>query len=62
LNTKGELGTGSNAGPETEPVISLLTSDAIRVSAGYQHTCALLSGGGAKCCRSFVFLLVFVFV
>jgi alpha-tubulin suppressor-like RCC1 family protein len=48
----GKLGLGSGQhNPYPVPVSSLLTSGAIRVSTGVHHTCALLSGGGAMCCR-----------
>jgi alpha-tubulin suppressor-like RCC1 family protein len=56
--SEGELGDGTNTGPEgcaggeacsTTPVAVRGITDATYVSAGSQHTCALLSGGEVAC-------------
>jgi alpha-tubulin suppressor-like RCC1 family protein len=57
-NADGELGDGTNTGPEicsyftcsTTPVdVTGLTSGVTAISAGYYHACALTTAGGAKC-------------
>jgi len=47
-NADGELGNGSTTQSSTPVTVRGIT-DAIAVSAGSQHTCAVLSGGGARC-------------
>ncbi len=56
--SEGELGDGTNTGPDncaggevcsTTPVAVQGITDATFVSAGSQHTCALLSGGEVAC-------------
>lgn len=49
-NTSGQLGDGTNEGPRTVPVdVVGLDSDVVAVTAGYSHTCALMSAGTVKC-------------
>lgn len=49
-NWDGEIGNGTTATPQVLPVDVLgLSSGVISVSAGYTHTCAVVSGGGIKC-------------
>jgi len=51
-NDNGQLGDGSEASvtPRTTPVsVSTLSSGVTAISAGYNHTCAFLSTGAAKC-------------
>jgi alpha-tubulin suppressor-like RCC1 family protein len=59
-NEFGQLGDGTNMGPEkcgrngqwcsTRPVdVSGLTSGATAISVGFRHACALTSAGGVKC-------------
>ncbi|MBX7185157.1 MAG: hypothetical protein K1Y01_08455 [Vicinamibacteria bacterium] len=48
-NSNGQLGDGTNI-DRTSPVDVLgLSSGAIGIAAGLDHTCALTTGGGAKC-------------
>jgi len=52
--TSGKLGNGSTGGTgsndkSTSPVAVTGISDAVQVSAGKNHTCALLTNGGIKC-------------
>ena len=58
LESLGELGTGSNLGPETcgsydcstTPVdATILSGGVAAVAAGREHTCVLTIGGGVKC-------------
>jgi alpha-tubulin suppressor-like RCC1 family protein len=44
-----KLGNGINGGSRKPPTKVLNISDAIKVAAGYSHTCALLSNGLVKC-------------
>lgn len=49
-NTDGQLGTGSAGGAVNTPVpVATLTSGVAAVSAGWNHTCALMVSGGVKC-------------
>ena len=45
----GQLGNGSTDWSSTTPVAVSGISTATAISAGYQHTCAILSGGTVKC-------------
>jgi alpha-tubulin suppressor-like RCC1 family protein len=49
-NQSGQLGDGTGVSPRTIPTdVFGLGSGVSAVAAGGQHSCALLSGGGAKC-------------
>ncbi len=48
-NLNGELGDGKNGGSSAKPVKVRGIEDAIQVSAGYYHTCAVLSSGSVDC-------------
>ena len=49
-NSFGQLGDGTDEGPRTTPVdVVGLDSDVVAVTAGYSHTCALMSVGTVKC-------------
>ena len=48
-NNSGELGDDTNAFKMAPTQVSGLTSGVTAISAGYLHTCALLSTGGVKC-------------
>ncbi len=45
----GQLGNGSNANSSVPVMVTGLSSGVAQVDAGYQHTCALTTGGGVKC-------------
>ena len=45
----GQLGDGSTTSTQSTPVSVSSISTATSVSAGYRHTCAVLSGGTVKC-------------
>jgi alpha-tubulin suppressor-like RCC1 family protein len=45
----GRLGIGSENVNQNEPVTVSSINDAIQVMAGYQHSCAVLDNGSAKC-------------
>jgi alpha-tubulin suppressor-like RCC1 family protein len=48
-NPYGQVGNGSVGGAFPSPVAVSGISDAIQVSAGLDHTCAVLSSGGVAC-------------
>jgi alpha-tubulin suppressor-like RCC1 family protein len=50
-NLKGQLGnnTETGSGPSVPTLVTGIGSDAIAISLGGEHSCALLSGGEVKC-------------
>ena len=48
-NANGQLGNNSVVSSAAAVDVSGLQSGVIAIDAGYAHTCALISGGGAKC-------------
>ena len=47
-NTDGELGDGTTTDSDVPVTVANLT-DVVAISAGYYHTCAVLTGGAVKC-------------
>jgi alpha-tubulin suppressor-like RCC1 family protein len=48
-NDQGQLGDGSASADEATPVGVLGLTGAVQIAVGFQHTCALLDSGAAKC-------------
>ena len=48
-NNNGKLGNGARANTQATPVTVGGIEDAISIAAGYDHTCAVIMGGTAKC-------------
>ncbi len=49
FNNFSEIGDGTNTDRTTPVVVSGLTSGVQKITAGYGHTCALMTSGGIKC-------------
>jgi alpha-tubulin suppressor-like RCC1 family protein len=48
-NLYGELGNGTNTNSNTPVAVSGLSSGVMAISAGFYHTCAVISGGAVNC-------------
>jgi alpha-tubulin suppressor-like RCC1 family protein len=48
-NAQGQLGDGTTVNKNTPVSVSGLSSNVASVSAGYQHTCAVMTDGTARC-------------
>ena len=48
-NRSGKLGDGTERSRRTAVAVVGLTSPAVAIAAGWDHTCALMSTGGVKC-------------
>jgi alpha-tubulin suppressor-like RCC1 family protein len=49
-NSEGQLGIGNFTTPQLTPItVTGMSSGVVAVTAGYSHTCAILSGGALKC-------------
>jgi alpha-tubulin suppressor-like RCC1 family protein len=48
-NNYGQLGDGTNSNRNEPAQVSGLTSGVVSISGGYEHTCAVLTNGEAKC-------------
>lgn len=48
-NTYGQLGDGSNEGKLAPTDVNGLTSEVAAISAGWEHTCALMKSGKLRC-------------
>ena len=48
-NVRGPLGNGNNTSYDYPVDVSGLSSGVIQISAGEEHTCAVLSNGGVRC-------------
>lgn len=48
-NFEGQLGDGSTTNRRTAVAVSGLSSGVTAIGAGYEHTCAVLTGGALKC-------------
>lgn len=49
LNSSGQLGDGTKTEKNVPTNVSELTSGAVSISAGGEHTCSLMDDGGVKC-------------
>jgi len=49
FNSNGELGDGTNHDSNVPVDVYGLSSNAVQISAGWNHTCVVMQSGGAKC-------------